>query len=141
MPIIKCEQCGKERNRSMGKITRAKHNFCCRECAYLYRKKYNQIEVLNEMTAYIICEDRKILIDKEDLSKVNHIYWLINNWGYCVGWHKTKSVSIHRLIMNCPENLVVDHINHNPLDNRKSNLRICTQLENMQNLKPRKQIA
>lgn len=47
---------------------------------------------------------------------------------------KTKKYKLlHRLIMNTPEHLVVDHINHNGLDNRKVNLRNCTTQENGQN--------
>lgn len=40
---------------------------------------------------------------------------------------------LHRLIMECPKELTVDHINHNTLDNRRCNLRICTQFQNNQN--------
>lgn len=35
--------------------------------------------------------------------------------------------------MNPPEGMVVDHKNHNPLDNRRCNLRVCTQSQNGMN--------
>ena len=55
-----------------------------------------------------------------------------------VGKGKQDSISLHRLVMNCPEGLEVDHIKHpqkheNKLDNRKSNLRIVTKSENQMN--------
>lgn len=46
--------------------------------------------------------------------------------------------SLHRLLMNPPKDMVVDHINRNPLDNRRLNLRVCTVEENNRNLSLRK---
>ena len=41
--------------------------------------------------------------------------------------------TLSRLIMNPPEGMQVDHINHDPTDNRRSNMRICTAAENARN--------
>ena len=37
---------------------------------------------------------------------------------------------MHREIINAPEDMFVDHINHNGLDNRKANLRFATPADN-----------
>ena len=42
-------------------------------------------------------------------------------------------VLMHRIIMKTPKGLVVDHIDHNGLNNQKSNLRNCTHKQNMCN--------
>lgn len=44
-----------------------------------------------------------------------------------------KQLRMHRLITNCPPHLQVDHLNHDCLDNRKVNLRICDVRGNAQN--------
>ena len=40
---------------------------------------------------------------------------------------------MHRMILNPPVNRQVDHINHDRLDNRRENLRICTNAQNQRN--------
>jgi len=46
---------------------------------------------------------------------------------------RQKAVRMHRVILKPPEGKFIDHINHNGLDNRSANLRICTMQQNMWN--------
>ncbi len=47
--------------------------------------------------------------------------------------NKTKKIRMHRVIIGNIKGGEVDHINHNTLDNRKCNLRLCTRSQNSQN--------
>lgn len=93
-----------------------------------------------------------VLFDKEDLEKVQKYGWSINMCinkkttniqkfyaGASIGYkddngkYKQKGIMMHRYLTDAPKGMVVDHINHNECDNRKSNLRICTQSQNLMN--------
>jgi hypothetical protein len=77
-----------------------------------------------------------VLIDEEDRQKLESFgKWCISSKGYCARTDNKnkKTILMHRIIMNCPDNMVVDHVNHNPLDNRKENLRIVTMQQNNYN--------
>lgn len=82
------------------------------------------------------------IIDTEDLERLMAIPIRWNSdstHGYIRGTLPKsmgkKRLRLHRFLVEAPDGLVVDHINHNILDNRKSNLRIVTAAINSQNRK------
>ena len=87
-------------------------------------------------------QGHSVLIDEEDYGRIENINWrILNNKGKLYvkkGSRKGrvyKDIFLHRVIMNAPKGTMVDHINGNTLDNRKSNLRFCTIAENSRNRK------
>lgn len=73
------------------------------------------------------------IIDAEDVDLVKQYSWSLSNGRHTQYCKSNQVGQLHRLVMNAPKGMVVDHINHNGLDNRKSNLRICTNQENICN--------
>ena len=75
------------------------------------------------------------LIDPIDYIKVKDYKWTLSEWenGYLDIRNGNNGLALSRLIMDTPDDLVCDHINGNRLDNRRSNLRNCTQMENCWN--------
>ena len=85
----------------------------------------------------------RILIDDEDFEKANRGKSLfVKSNGFVIISKRTsktlvKHIYLHKKIMGVGKGVHVDHINHDRLDNRKANLRICTHAENQRNKKKR----
>lgn len=88
------------------------------------------------INTFILAEcGTKILVDPEDKPFLERFKWWLNG-GYpkTVVFIKRKRIglSMHRLVSGMKDGMI-DHVNRNPLDNRKSNLRRCTHAQNMSN--------
>lgn len=75
------------------------------------------------------------LFDAEDFDRIKNVSWYtcnnaVNTPKY-IG--NSKGICIHRFILPCLVGFEIDHINNNPADNRKCNLRICTHQQNQCN--------
>jgi len=111
-----------------------------------YEIKGNIVEIFLELKDESIV---KAIIDKTDLNKVQEFggRWcaavnkkrrlgrLVPTGSFYVieSWSGHKTVSLHRWLMDCPDGLVVDHINHNTLDNTRANMRNVDKFVNAQN--------
>lgn len=114
---------------------------------YLIRKlKKGELQVMAE---YIIKStkygDKSVLLDNDiynmivrcgfnlflKKTTIGNIFYVVLRTRQIKGHRQYKY--LHRLVMNNPNGLTVDHINHNTLDNRRCNLKVCTQFQNNQN--------
>lgn len=77
------------------------------------------------------------IVDDEDYEEISKYTWLASERGYALRCAyqdgKTDTVLLHRQVIGAQKGHVVDHINRDKLDNRRSNLRIVTQAQNTMN--------
>lgn len=93
-----------------------------------------------------LTQGRVAIVDDEDYvclsayswnaAHINGYWYAVRNSKYDENW-KRRQIRMHREVVGAPDGLIVDHINHNTLDNRRSNLRVCTKAENGRNLRSR----
>lgn len=78
------------------------------------------------------------IVDSEDFEKINQHNWYCDNNravrnSKMVSYQRGKKILMHREVMGASDGSQIDHINRNPLDNRKINLRIVTASQNQMN--------
>lgn len=76
------------------------------------------------------------IVDDDDYERISKYNWCINTCGYAIAHdinNKGRNILLHRLILNAKKGECVDHISRNKLDNRKLNLRKCSQAQNTYN--------
>lgn len=148
---MKCNQCGKEipETNQHPILYNGVHMIVCGKHYSQYVKygKFldedpkscfdsNEYEITDE-GVWIYCFNRqnepsgKFLIDLQDLEKV-----IAKKWRYWKGRFYTgnkQPISIHTFLMAPPSGYVVDHINGRTEDNRRENLRVVKQQQNLLN--------
>jgi hypothetical protein len=96
------------------------------------------------MKEIFLTQNQVAIVDDEDFDRVNKFKW-------CARWNRNEKsfvamrgvtqntkilnpyILMHRFIVGARKGMFVDHINHDTLDNRKQNLRVCTNSENCMN--------
>lgn len=146
--ICALEGCNNEFDFNVKPSNKNQKRYCCGEHRDLAHRKTNEYIIHRDFAEIIINSKKygivKPKIDLEDVERCRTFCWMAIQTGqrgdfYFIARDREnpkRYIRLHRFILNCPDDKIVDHINtYDHLDNRKSNLRICTILENNQNIK------
>lgn len=84
---------------------------------------------------------RYTIIDDSDFEYVSKYIWYMageyvaryKTYRIVDGKRKMEHLYLHRELLGCSEEMLVDHINRDTLDNQRSNLRLCTSSQNNTN--------
>lgn len=98
------------------------------------KRKVCKYEIFDDYVKGIDSNNSEFVCDLDDYEKIKPYCWSVSSNGGVFTSMNSKTVGLHRFVMNLTDsNYVVDHINHDRTDNRKQNLRIVTQRDNMKN--------
>ena len=116
----------------------------CEQCASKKHKRTipvkNEYIHIDDYYKVLLNNNQYFYIDDIDYKTVSKHKWYISSNGYVVSNIRINGIiryiTIHRYILgliDVDRQFVVDHIDHNPKNNRRNNLRICSQSQNMMN--------
>ena len=148
--MYECEICGRKVNK---KIRMGGHTLCYKHMHQLhkYGKFLDNIPRTNsDLNDYVVSDgvayfniynqkNEKIatfLIYVCDIQKVKYHKWRLSHGHVVTGLHsKGQQRDLSHVVLDIQkdDSVVVDHINGDPLDNTRGNLRICSQGENVLN--------
>ena len=103
------------------------------------KRQHNEI-IIDGQVAHIVIYNRQgvpiisTTIDVSDVDLIRHHAWYLDRKGYIVTASRTPAedprrqlkVYLHSVFLPSRDGFCIDHINRNPLDNRRSNLRYAT---------------
>jgi len=108
-------------------------------------RKYNRYILKENYGVGFTNKGQEFYFDLEDFDKIKSYCWVLHKsrWGYYVEARdiknkNSKTLKMHRLVMNAEIDKKIDHINRITVNNQKSNLRIVGDLENQHNRGERK---
>lgn len=109
-----------------------------REQASKTNTKVNRIKTEGKLTKiFFYNSDNYTIIDTFDYELVKDLCWGESSDHYAKAYRKapvSENIRLHRLLMSPDRQHEVDHKNNDRLDNRRSNLRICTRKDNSRNI-------
>ena len=88
----------------------------------------------------LLTQGQVAIVDDEDYKRISQWKWSYrrnprSHYGYAYRGMNGHHISMHRLIMNAPDDLEVDHIDRNGLNNCRFNLRLATRSQQRANQK------
>ena len=127
----RCTRCGKISLKTKGELTLAKGGNC-KNC----EPDYN-FRTENGVAIGTLSNGDEFLIDEEDISRVGSLFWHMSSDGYIVtsGLYGKTQYKLHNFIFGgrYGNDIVIDHINRDKTDCRKSNLRYVNNQQNGMN--------
>lgn len=84
------------------------------------------------MKTITLTQNKVAIVDDDDYEYLSQWKWYYNRSGYATRNESGHQILLHRLLIESGDDYV-DHINRNKLDNRKCNLRICSNSQNQAN--------
>lgn len=147
-----CDVCGRATHR---KIRMGGHTLCSKHMHQLHKhgrfldsiprtvKDLNDYQIRGEAAFFNLYNQRnekvaEFTVDLEDLEKVRYHKWRLSHGHVVTGCSsKGQQRDLSHVVLGFSkedaDGKVIDHRDGNPLNNRKRNLRICTQPENLLN--------